>query len=299
MLDNQEAILTKANKQVQKPTFIGIGAPKCATTWISEILRHHPEIFFSNPKEVRYFVGNNWESKDLDWYLSFFMESDGYKAIGEFTTSYCLNPEVPARIWQSVGDVKIIMAVRNPTARFISHYKQKLRNGTLPAKNFQTLDLPTLKKIEDEAPDLFQYGRYTEMIAPFSAQFGAENILILVTEDMASAPAPVRQQLYRFLGVREDFMPAQLNNTVRKGIVPKNRALDRVGRRIFKAFDHRFPKLINAVRQSGIPERIRLLNATESKFVVDPPVRQELNTYYKTEIDKMEQLLDRELSIWR
>ena len=52
------------------PNLIGIGAQKCATTWFSECLRSHPDIFVSSPKEIKYFLYH--ENKGLNWYGSFF-----------------------------------------------------------------------------------------------------------------------------------------------------------------------------------------------------------------------------------
>ena len=36
--------------------FIGIGAPKCGTTWLSAQLAAHPQIGFAPDKEVYYFA---------------------------------------------------------------------------------------------------------------------------------------------------------------------------------------------------------------------------------------------------
>ena len=41
------------------PNFVGVGPPKCATTWLDAMLRQHPKIFLpKHQKEVFYF----------DWY---------------------------------------------------------------------------------------------------------------------------------------------------------------------------------------------------------------------------------------
>ena len=38
-----------------KPTFLGIGAQKCASSWIRNVLHDHPEVFVSHPREVDFF----------------------------------------------------------------------------------------------------------------------------------------------------------------------------------------------------------------------------------------------------
>jgi hypothetical protein len=37
------------------PTFLGIGAPRCGTTWLHRMLREHPEVWLPPIKEVHYF----------------------------------------------------------------------------------------------------------------------------------------------------------------------------------------------------------------------------------------------------
>ena len=67
-----------------KPTFVGVGSMKCASTWVAECLREHPQVQLSQPKETVYF---NYHT-GLDDYLDFFdhSQTDTPKlAIGEFT----------------------------------------------------------------------------------------------------------------------------------------------------------------------------------------------------------------------
>ena len=42
--------------QISPIDFIGIGAPKCGTTWLSAQLEAHPQIGFAPDKEVYYFA---------------------------------------------------------------------------------------------------------------------------------------------------------------------------------------------------------------------------------------------------
>src|SRR5687767_9665111 len=107
----------------QKPNFVGVGAQKCATTWLSVCLRRHPEVFMSVPKEIRFFdADENW-AKGVDWYLDHFNNSQNYKARGEFSPSYLSHPVSAERIKSVLGTVKILVSLRNPATRFISHYK--------------------------------------------------------------------------------------------------------------------------------------------------------------------------------
>ncbi len=37
-----------------KIDFIGVGAPKCGTTWVAQCLSEHPQICLSKPKEINF-----------------------------------------------------------------------------------------------------------------------------------------------------------------------------------------------------------------------------------------------------
>lgn len=44
------------------PQFLGIGAPRCGTTWLQQVLRLHPDIWLPPIKEVHFFDSLKWES---------------------------------------------------------------------------------------------------------------------------------------------------------------------------------------------------------------------------------------------
>jgi hypothetical protein len=84
---------------VAKPTFIVVGAMKCATTTLCDLLSKHPDIFFSNPKEPDFFCRNEIYQRGTCWYEALFQCGESKKAIGEgstsYTNSYCF-PRLPS-----------------------------------------------------------------------------------------------------------------------------------------------------------------------------------------------------------
>ena len=65
------------------PNFIGIGAQRAATTWLYQCLKEHPEVYVPDVKEIHFFDENY--DKPLAWYLSFFENAGGYRAVGVIT----------------------------------------------------------------------------------------------------------------------------------------------------------------------------------------------------------------------
>lgn len=70
------------------PNFLIVGAARCGTTYLSNILMQHPEIFLHPKKELHFFDRDI--NKGLQYYREYFSgtKTIDYKAIGEATPAY-------------------------------------------------------------------------------------------------------------------------------------------------------------------------------------------------------------------
>ena len=115
------------------PDFIIIGAQKCGTTTLFDLLEQHPLLAPSYKKEIHYFDGGldpriDTFKKGLSWYRGHFPLKSG-KLTFEASPLYLFNSLCAERIKRAVPDVKLIVLLRNPTDRAISHYFHSLRAG--------------------------------------------------------------------------------------------------------------------------------------------------------------------------
>ncbi len=69
-----------------KPNFIGIGAQKCASSWLYDILADHPEAAVSATKELDFF-SYHYERSHA-WYERQFSEKPVVKTVGE-SSPFC------------------------------------------------------------------------------------------------------------------------------------------------------------------------------------------------------------------
>src|SRR5512145_3457050 len=88
-----------ASQTTTRPTYVGIGAQKCASTWLHRMLEAHPQVCVPAVKEVdffsyRYDRGYQWYERRLT------TGSDGTvrTARGEISPSYFCEPSVPERL---------------------------------------------------------------------------------------------------------------------------------------------------------------------------------------------------------
>src|SRR5450432_1780443 len=69
-----------------RPTYVGIGAQKCASTWLHSILAEHPEVAVPEVKEVDFFSYRY--DYGYQWYERCFRSSKPARARGEISPSY-------------------------------------------------------------------------------------------------------------------------------------------------------------------------------------------------------------------
>jgi len=190
--------------------FIGIGAPKCGTTWLSAQLEAHPQIGFAPDKEVYYFADTilrriaGQELRCFDrgvaWYHEQFPALAGaIKCRGEFCPAYLYSEEAAARIAAYRPDIKLLVCIRPPAEMIYSWhwYGQSAVVTSLP-KSFEEMM---------ENPFLRDLGCFARHLKPYLDRFPAKNILVVQFDVIRRDPDRVRQGVYEFLGVAADFRP--------------------------------------------------------------------------------------------
>lgn len=278
-----------------KPNFLGVGEHKCGTTWLSECLRYHAEIFLSSPKEL-FFFGKQYFEKDIKWYLEHFEAGRGYKAIGEFSTSYLQKKEAPKQIIESLGKIKILVCIRNPIDRFVSNYKHLVRTGKLPKKDYIELNKETFGKAIRVEPKLLIKGKYTIGIESYFNFFGREKVHIVLNEEMRNEGRKTVAAVYRFLGVDGRFQPPILNRVISQGIMPKYVQIEKSRIFIWRLMKNYWPTGIDFLKKHHVGDYLRKLNTDE--FLVTDEVITELRSYYSPEIERLQRLTEMDLKLW-
>ena len=283
------------------PNFLVIGAEKAATTWLYECLKQHPEVFVPDTKEIHFFNRRNSNLEDLDrynklgldWYHEFFKRADSTGVVGEVTPMYLSDADAPERIHNVLPTAKLIAILRNPVDRAYSHY------WMARGKHFVDASFDEIVKNRDKR--FIERGMYFHQIKRYYDLFDPMQLLILLFDDVNKDARSVLQRVYRFLGVRDDFIP----EAPQKKVNPAGRLRSKLLHRSLKFHISslrgrlRMGWLVDLVKRWGLAAKILKWNTKELNY---PPmtadVRKKLTEIYSRDIIELSHLIQRDLTWW-
>ena len=191
---------------LRRPDFLVISPPKTGSTWLATNLRHHPQIFIPQVKEVRYF-SSLYKWLDYRWYCDHFSEA-GPRLAGEASPSYAAIPLDRIRlIRQLLPDLKLVFLMRDPLSRAWSHARH---SHQFCEANFATSDPTHAAPSEEQWQANFAHdwslvsGDYLGQLRRWSSVFPAEQLFVGFYESIATRPAELLREVFDFLGVDPD-----------------------------------------------------------------------------------------------
>lgn len=236
------------------PNYLIIGAQKCGTASLFYNLSVHPQVKNCLVKETHYFEHNFHRS--LSWYRGFFPIKRPYLkkvAVGEATPNYLFHPLCAERIYKTLPNVKLIILLRNPVERAISHYFQALRknNETRSIKEALTSDEDNINFNEIlSSPKIGikfykSRGKYAEQIERYFKYFTREQILILSSKEFYEKPNQIFKQVCRFLEIEENLYLREITlYNVGTNKVPVDREIIEYLENYFKPYNEKLFDLL-------------------------------------------------------
>ncbi len=195
--------------------FVIIGAQRCGTTYLTQLLDEHPEIAVAKPlrPEPKFFLDEGEYARGLDHYETRFFSNATARVRGEKSTSYVEHEAAVERIAIMLPDATIIVVVRDPVARAVSNHRLSTAEGaeTLPLAEALRADeageRPWDRTRFSVSPFAYlRRGRYVEALARVGRHVAPERLVVLVFEELVADPA-VLAALYERLGVDPAFRP--------------------------------------------------------------------------------------------
>ena len=196
--------------------FMIIGVQKGGTGALHRFLSRHPEIGMSSRKEVHLFdapeFSGDWTPERIDErYRPFFEHCAGARVRGESTPIYLFFPEIARELKRYNPALKLIVLLRDPVERAISHYyMEKNRNAEHRPLWLALLSEPfRLHRCKDarapgSAMRVCSYrirGLYSLQLRNLYRFFDADQVLIVRSEDLRERHDAVLRRIFAFLGV--------------------------------------------------------------------------------------------------
>lgn len=300
------------NKKV--PDFFIIGAPKCGTTALSEYLREHPQVSFSQPKEPHYFstdlpayrVFNDFDS----YFLNCFPDHDYSKLLGEGSATYLFSKEAINNILSVNPKARFVVMIRNPIDMCRSLHGQFLFDCCENIKDFeeawkkQKLRLEG-KEIPKNSRDaqLLQYKKVCSLGSQLKRvmnQVSPDRLHVIIFDDFIKDTKKVYEGVLTFLQ-----LPADGRIEFPKVNEAKKHRFSFLGKLIVSPPEtllkiNNAIKKIMGLKRTGVRKFIQKFTVKKvSKDSLNNEFKEQLLNEFESEIEIIEMLLNRDLSHWR
>lgn len=292
------------------PNFLIIGAARSGTTTLYYVLNQHPEIFMCPIKEPEFFWAYgeqvNFQGPNIVWikhrlvndleeYEHLFAGVTTEKAIGEASPRYLTHPRSPGLIHKFIPDAKLIVSLRQPAERAFSAYLNHKRDGVEPCSSFDDAIKEELAGSRDHwtKGGYLDRGLYYAALSRYYEYFDRSQMHISLFEDLQANPRELIRDIFHFLGVYEAFEPVLerphnasgvIRNPVLRFLWTNSGGL-RAAVRPY-VHEHTRHKMFEWVIKDLEREKL------------SPEVKAELTEYFRPDIEKLQDLIGRDLSHW-
>jgi hypothetical protein len=279
------------------PNLLIIGAGKAGTTSLHRYLSFHPEIHMSTHKELCFFDDRKRWGLGVEWYKANFDAS--FPVNGESSPRYArfpMTPGVPERIRQVLGTPKLIYMVRDPVDRLLSQYTQMLDDWpTTPPFD------AVLPDIENATVGYVPVSSYFFQLSQYLKLFPRESIHVVVNERLNAKPRETLREVFRFIGVDENFWSPEFDQRENVGERKKTMAP------WFKRWAPAFAKQLTTPTNDNTPWRLRRaaywLSRLGGQVISKPRLSQSddfrLQTILKSDVKALRDFLADPLPEWR
>ena len=186
------------------PDFVGVGVPKCGTSWWFNLILAHPDIHGPIKKELLFFN-------------RIFFERHGARApprrgarglppvvpaaagakTGEWTPSYLFSHRLPPILRRAAPDAKILVLLRDPVDRYQSDISRRMPRRRLRNVRYRGL----------------VHGLYAAELEPWEAVFAPVGDAGHAVRGVRPPTRPSQlAATYRFLGLDDTFCPPELRD---------------------------------------------------------------------------------------
>jgi hypothetical protein len=201
------------------PEIIIVGTMKGGTTILHDYICTHPRVVPGAQKEIHYFT--LYPTKGVEWYLEQFpARAEETLSIDSSPTYFDVasGPTIPAWIKRDAPRARIILIVRDPVERAISHFqhfrtivsKEAFADIDIneffsrPISRCYTLQHPTDMNLRH----VLMFSLYDEKFGNYAHVFGRENVLVVTNEGLRAEPTATMRRVFEHC--RLEWAPSEM-----------------------------------------------------------------------------------------
>ncbi len=183
--------------------FVGLGAPKCGTTWLARRLQAHPQVVMTGERPlITPFFHLSPDAHLRGWGELKKGVDDTARQVffGNYFNEYLYSGYALRYLAANFPHVKLYVALRNPLTRAVSHYLHHLvwTQVIPPERGF-------LEAAADPALGILDQGHYQVYLRRWLDYFPPQQIMLLLFEDLRQFPLNLLGQVAAFLGLSQPF----------------------------------------------------------------------------------------------
>ncbi len=298
-------ILDSSQRAIRFPDFFIIGAPKAGTTALSEYLKRHPEIGFSEPKEPHYFnddFSSRYASSIVEYMKCFSDVCRSRRVVGEGSVFYLKSKTAVPNILKHAPDAKFIVMLRSPVDAVYSWHRQALYSFGEDIGDFEQAWLAQAAREQgDRIPrhnvvrEALQYGplfKYGEQLKRLFDHVRRERVLVLLFQDLKSNADHVFRRTLSFLELPNVALGAYEVWNASK--IPRSMLLEGAMQRLGSA-----KRAIGIEKGYGLLTKLKQWNTRYQNAVpMSSSLRRTLTEYYFEDVQQVGKLIGRDLGDW-
>ena len=175
------------------PAWLGIGAQRSGTTWLTDLLVQHPQVGLgTNGKKEQHLLHKVADGRvPAADYLDLF-PADGTRR-GDWTPHYLRHATTPAAVARLLPEVPVLVVLRDPVERF----RSAMRLAATREQSGATPPWPYPVPITVQT----WTGMYADQLAMWAAAVGRDRMHVLVYEQVRTDPQGTLDRLWGLLGL--------------------------------------------------------------------------------------------------
>lgn len=292
--------------------FFIAGAFKSGTSALASYLSGHPDVAMSSPKEP-YFFAEDFprlrRASNLQEYARLFPQRGPEAWLGEASAGYLVSESALAAIRRFDSAARLIVLLRRPDELVRAFH------GELLYARDECRDFATAWRLEPErragrylprrcrTPAFLRYrevGRLGSQVARMFDVFPRQQVRVFLFDDLRADAGSVYRQALRFLDLPDDGRSefAVVNPHKRHRWARLGDWTQRPPRAGLAAA--RWIKQRTGLQRLGVLDAVRRWNAPPTpRAALAPALAREVWETFLPEVERLEQLLERDLSAWK